>query len=112
MVKLSNASREIAVQSKRLRQTVMRRNGLSKDLAVLMDPRAVGIQPRQHRIATRAAKRILAIRSLETNATTSQPINIGRLHERVVITPDGIVQVVRNDEQNIWTCLVRGREFP
>lgn len=79
----------------------MLRNRLPEDLLVGEDPRAVGIQTGQQRIATGTTQRERTVGAIEPHAPRRQSVDVRRLRQRIAITAQHVVEVIRNDEQHV-----------
>src|SRR5689334_9523489 len=96
VIQLADSSRKISVQPKRLWITTLIRNCLAKDLRVGQNAGAVWVESRQHGIATWTAQRELAIRSVKPHAARGQSVDVGRFYNRMAVTSQRVIQVVRH----------------
>ena len=108
VVQLADPRGEVALLSKRLRQTDVRGDCLAEDLGVAQNAAAVRIQPREHRIAARSAQRKLAVSPLEGHAASRQPVDVRRPGQRIAVAAEHVVQVVRNQKQHVRSAGVSG----
>ena len=109
MIKLPDSCRKVALLAKRLRHTQLFGNGLPEDLTICVNAGAVGIQAREQRISAGSTQRKRAIRFVEQHAARCQTIDIRRLHLRVTVTAEQVVEVIRDDEQHIPPSVLRNR---
>jgi hypothetical protein len=109
VVQLADAAGEVAIQAESLGQADVTGDRLAKDHLVGVDPRAVGVQAGQHRIAAGAAQRKLAVGAFEADAPRRQAVDVRTVNQRMPVTTERAVQIVRNDEQNIGTSISPAR---
>ena len=64
--------------------------------------------PGEQRRPARAAQRELAIHPVEAHSAARQGVNVRRLCQRMAVATEGVVQVVRHQEQDILWPLLSG----
>ena len=108
VIDLADPGHDVAVALEHLRQR--HRVGQNRPEVGLqfVDPGCVRTQACEQRHTTRAAQRKLVVRPIEPHAAPRQTIEMGRLHDRVTVRPEVGVQIVRHDQQNVWSALSRG----
>lgn len=100
VIEFPNPGHKISREPKRLRETLLGWDGLTKDLRIREDP-AVRIESREHRIPTRTTKRIGAVGSLELHPALGEGIDIRSFCPRIAVAPKVIVQIVRDQEKHV-----------
>ena len=87
---------------------MLRWYGLSKDLRISQNASAIRIEPCQHGVAAWSAQRKRTIRSIESNATSRQAIDVRRFGFRIAIATEHVVEVVRNQKQHVGLLVCGG----
>jgi len=101
---LADAGREVTLLAEILRQEhgVLQRRRARRAF-VAEHPRLLRPPPAQERDPRGTAHRVLAVRPVKPHRPHRQPVHIWSLHDRVAVTGQTAVQVVRNDEQHVGT---------
>jgi len=61
------------------------------------------MKAREHGVSAGTAQRELAVGPLESHATFGQLVKVGRLHQRMVVATQRIVQVIGDQEEDVRT---------
>jgi len=110
VVKLADAGGEIALLAKSLRQTDPFGATLAKDLRIRQNTRGIWIEPCEQRIAAWSTQWKRAVGALEPYASGGELVDIGRLDLGISVTAEHVVQVIRDDEQDIRLSCLCGAE--
>lgn len=66
------------------------------------------MQAREYGIPAGTAQWELAVGPLESHATFGQLVKVGRLHQRMVVAAQRIVQVIGHQQEDVWTLRSAG----
>ena len=98
---LADSDRFIPALPEALAQRHHIRHGRAEIHIVLSNPGLVGIQPGHEGGPRWSAQRVLAMGVGEHGALLGQAVQIRRLDQGVTVRPEGTIQVVRHDEQDV-----------
>ena len=109
VVKLPDAAGEPALLAEGLRQAELIRNGLPENQRITLDAGAVRIEAREHRITTGPAEWIRAVSTVEADTARGEPVDVGRARERIAVGSEHRVQIVGDEEEDVFRGRRRGR---
>jgi hypothetical protein len=108
VIDLADARGEITVALEELRQGRHIGHHRPEMRLQIVDANRVGPQSGHHRRPAWTAQRILIVGAVEPHAPRGQTIEVRRLHQRVTVGAEIVVQIVCRDEQDVRPARRRG----